>query len=61
MKIELEGTLIKMMPENDSERDQLNQLALAKPAARVWLANWAKDRFLPLPDPFQSTDPAHTP
>ena len=26
MKIELEGTLIRMIPENDSERDQLNQL-----------------------------------
>ncbi len=36
-------------------------LALAKPAARFWLANWAKDRFLPLPDPFHPPDPAHTP
>ncbi len=26
MKIELEGTLIKMTPENDRERDELNQL-----------------------------------
>ena len=26
MKIELEGTLIKMTPENDSEKTQLNQL-----------------------------------
>lgn len=26
MKIELEGTLITMQPENDRERDELNQL-----------------------------------
>jgi hypothetical protein len=26
MKIELEGTLIKMMPENDREKNELNQL-----------------------------------
>ena len=26
MKIELEGTLISMTPENDRERDELNQL-----------------------------------
>jgi len=26
MKIELEGTLIKMTPENDSEKQELNQL-----------------------------------
>lgn len=26
MKIELEGTLIKMIPENDKERNELNQL-----------------------------------
>jgi hypothetical protein len=26
MKIELEGTLIKMTPENERERDELNQL-----------------------------------
>ena len=26
MKIELEGSLIKMTPENDAERTQLNQL-----------------------------------
>lgn len=26
MKIELEGTLITMKPENDRERDELNQL-----------------------------------
>ncbi|NCO84236.1 MAG: hypothetical protein COZ31_09780 [Nitrospirae bacterium CG_4_10_14_3_um_filter_44_29] len=26
MKIELEGTLIKMTPENDKERNELNQL-----------------------------------
>ena len=26
MKIELEGTLIKMTPENDREKDELNQL-----------------------------------
>jgi len=26
MKIELEGTLIKMTPENDREKTQLNQL-----------------------------------
>jgi hypothetical protein len=26
MKIELEGTLIKMTPENDRERNELNQL-----------------------------------
>jgi hypothetical protein len=36
-------------------------LALAKPAARLWIANWAKDRFLPLPPPFQATDRANTP
>ena len=36
-------------------------LALAKPAARLWLANWAKDRFLPLTDTFPPSDPAHTP
>jgi hypothetical protein len=36
-------------------------LALAKPAARLWIANWAKDRFLPLPPPFQPTDRANTP
>ena len=26
MKIELEGTLIKMIPENDREKNELNQL-----------------------------------
>jgi hypothetical protein len=26
MKIELEGSLIRMMPENDREREELNQL-----------------------------------
>ncbi|HSB52569.1 MAG TPA: hypothetical protein VLD40_07905 [Dissulfurispiraceae bacterium] len=26
MKIELEGTLIKMTPESDKEKDELNQL-----------------------------------
>ncbi len=26
MKIELEGTLIRMIPEGDRERDELNQL-----------------------------------
>ncbi|MBT9537566.1 MAG: hypothetical protein Q8M34_07890 [Thermodesulfovibrionales bacterium] len=26
MKIELEGTLIKMTPENDKEKNELNQL-----------------------------------
>ncbi|NOX20911.1 MAG: hypothetical protein GXO99_06610 [Nitrospirae bacterium] len=26
MKIELEGTLIKMIPENEREREELNQL-----------------------------------
>jgi uncharacterized protein with ParB-like and HNH nuclease domain len=26
MKIELEGTLIKMTPENDREKEELNQL-----------------------------------
>ena len=26
MKIELEGTLLKMTPENDREKDELNQL-----------------------------------
>jgi hypothetical protein len=26
MKIELEGTLIRMIPENDSEKTELNQL-----------------------------------
>ncbi len=26
MKIELEGTLIRMTPENERERDELNQL-----------------------------------
>jgi hypothetical protein len=26
MKIELEGTLIKMIPENDREKQELNQL-----------------------------------
>ena len=26
MKIELEGTLIRMIPENDREKNQLNQL-----------------------------------
>ncbi len=26
MKIELEGTLIKMTPENDREKNELNQL-----------------------------------
>lgn len=26
MRIELEGTLIKMMPENNREKDELNQL-----------------------------------
>ncbi|RMG71885.1 MAG: hypothetical protein D6710_05470 [Nitrospirae bacterium] len=26
MKIELEGSLIKMIPENDREREELNQL-----------------------------------
>ena len=36
-------------------------LSLAKPAARVWIAHWAKDRFLPIPEPSQSTDPATTP
>lgn len=36
-------------------------LALAKPAARVWLANWAKDRFLPISPPISPPDPAHTP
>lgn len=28
MKIELEGTLIKMMPENDREKNELNQLGV---------------------------------
>ena len=36
-------------------------LSLAKPAARVWLATWAKDRFLPLSPPPPPSDPAHTP
>ncbi len=26
MKIELEGTLLRMIPENDREKDELNQL-----------------------------------
>lgn len=36
-------------------------LSLAKPAARFWLATWAKDRFLPLSPPVPPSDPAHTP
>ena len=36
-------------------------ISLAKPAARFWVANWAKDRFLPLSDPFQPPGSDHTP
>lgn len=36
-------------------------LSLAKPVARIWLADWARERFLPISTPIPPPDPAHTP
>ena len=36
-------------------------LSLAKPPARVWLLNAARERFLPHPDQGYSSHPDHTP
>jgi len=41
MKIELEGSLLKMIPENNREKEELNQLWAVSTVLRI-IKNWCQ-------------------